>query len=49
MNRKRTVGQLWTEMLTPGLNALPTEFKASDTKVYEPLGTVVVSQLSSHP
>ena len=33
-------------MLTPGLNALPTQLKASDTKVYEPLGTVVVFQLS---
>jgi hypothetical protein len=32
-------------MLTPELNALPPEPKASDNKVYEPLGTVVVFQL----
>src|ERR1700733_11210086 len=46
--RKRS-GQLWMVMLTPELYALPTELKASDNKVYEPLGTVVVFQLSSHP
>ena len=40
------VRQLLTEMLTPpGLNALPPAPKASDSKVYEPLGTVAVFQL----
>ena len=36
-------------MLTPELNALSAELKASDTKMYEPLGTVVVFQLHTHP
>ena len=35
--------------MTPELNAFPTELEASDNRVYEPLGTVVVFQLSSHP
>ena len=34
--------------MTPELNAFPTELEASDNRVYEPLGTVVVFQLSSH-
>jgi hypothetical protein len=42
-------GQFLTVMLTPELNALPVELKASDTKEYEPLGTVVVFQLHTHP
>ena len=37
-------GQLWTVMLMPGLATVPTELEARDTKVYEPLGTVVVFQ-----
>ena len=36
-------------MLTPELNALPPGPKASDTRVYEPLGTVVLFQLHTHP
>ena len=36
-------------MLTPELKALPPESKASETRMYEPLGTVVVFQLYSHP
>ena len=42
-------GMLFTMMLTPELNALPPELKASDTNTYEPLGTVVVFQLHNHP
>jgi hypothetical protein len=42
-------GQFLTVMLTPELYALPAELKASDTKVYEPLGTVVVFQAHNHP
>ena len=45
----RTAGQLWTVILTPELNALPPELKASDNRAYEPLGTVVVFQLHNHP
>ena len=44
-----TSGQFVTVMLTPGLKALPVELKASERSVYEPLGTVVVFQLKSHP
>ena len=42
-------GGLLTVMLTPELNALPPAPKASDTKMYEPLGTVVVFQPHNHP
>ena len=44
-----TAGQFLTVMLTPELNVLPAELKASDTRAYEPLGTVVVFQLHNHP
>jgi hypothetical protein len=46
-----TVGlsQFLTVILTPELKALPPGPKASDTKVYEVLGTVVVSQKHNHP
>jgi hypothetical protein len=43
-------GVLVTVMLTPELlKALPPAPKASDNSSYEPLGTVLVSQLQSHP
>ena len=42
-------GQFLTVILTPELAVLPTELEARDTKVYEPLGTVVVFQLHNHP
>jgi hypothetical protein len=42
-------GQFWTVMLTPGLNALPDALLASDTRTYEPLGTVLVFQAHNHP
>jgi hypothetical protein len=41
--------QFLTVRLTPELNALPLELKASDKRAYEPLGTVVVFQLHNHP
>ena len=44
-----TTGQLWTVMPTPELATLPTELEARDTKVYVPLGTVVVFQPHNHP
>jgi hypothetical protein len=47
--RTLVVGGLLTVMLTPELNALPAELKASDTKTYEPLGTVVEFQSHNHP
>ena len=47
--RSTRLGGFLTVMLTPGLNAPPAELKASDTKTYEPLGTVVVFQLHNHP
>ena len=36
-------------MLSPELNVLPAELKASDDRTYEPLGTVVVFQAHNHP
>ncbi len=36
-------------ILTPELNVLPAESEASETKTYEPLGTVLVFQPHSHP
>jgi hypothetical protein len=36
-------------MVTPELAAVPPELEARDTKVYVPLGTVVVFQPHSHP
>ena len=42
-------GGLFTVTLTPELNVLPPAPKASDTRAYEPLGTVVVFQLHTHP
>ena len=47
--RSTKLAGLLTVTLTPGLNALPVEFKASDTKTYEPLGIVAVFQLHSQP
>ena len=44
-----TTGQLWTVMPTPELATVPTELEARETKVYVPLGTVVVFQPQSHP
>ena len=41
--------QFLTMMLTPELKMLPSELKASDTRMYEPLGTVVVFHAHSHP
>ena len=40
---------LLTVMLTPALKALALALNASETRVYEPLGTVVVFQLYTHP
>ena len=41
--------QLCTVMPTPGLHALAAELEASDTKTYEPLGTLALFQLHNHP
>ena len=49
LEKRRQSGQFLTVILTPELKALPTELKASDTKAYEALGTVVVFQLENHP
>ncbi len=40
---------LLTEMLTPVLKLLPPALNASETRVYDALGTVIVSQLETHP
>ena len=45
---ERHVGLL-TVTSTPELKPLPNELEASDTKMYEPLGTVVVFQAHNHP
>ena len=42
-------GGLSTVILTPELNVVPPAPMASDNKVYEPLGTVAVFQLHTHP
>ena len=42
-------GQFLTVILTPELVAVPPGPEACDNRLYEPLGTVVVFQLHTHP